>query len=132
MRGIKYTITPTAAMKIAHLAEAHHMSLVPHNPLSPVTTAAELQLAAAVENILVCEYPDPYKASTADNLMGNKVALRQVDMVSEIPVLKDGYLEVPETPGLGIELVNDVEEKFPFRPHAVSARLNIDGSVCDQ
>lgn len=122
----------TGAMKIAHLAEAHHMSLVPHNPLSPVTTNAVLQFAAATENIMICEYPDPYKASTADNLMGNNVSLRQVDMVTEIPEFRDGYLMVPDKPGLGIDLINDVEEKFPFRPHAVSARLNLDGSVCDQ
>jgi galactonate dehydratase len=122
----------TGAIKIAHLAEAHHINLVPHNPLSPVTTNAVLQLAAAVENIAICEYPDPYKSSTADNLTNSGVTLRQVDMVNEIPVFKDGYLEIPEKPGLGIELIDGVEEKFPFRPHDVNARLNLDGSVCDQ
>ena len=39
---------------------------------------------------------------------------------------------VPEDPGIGIELIPDVEEKFPFRPHQVMTRLNFDGSICDQ
>lgn len=122
----------TGAMKIAHLAEAHHMSLVPHNPMSPVTTNAVLQFAAAVENIAICEYPDPFKASTADNLLNTGVKLRQVDMFTVIPAFKDGFLEVPEKPGIGIDLIEDVDKKFPFRPHEVAARLKFDGSICDQ
>ena len=122
----------TGAKKIAALAEAHHCSLVPHNPLSPVTTNAILQFVAATENVAITEYPDPYKASTADNLLNTGVKLRQVDMVNQIPEFKAGYLMVPEEPGIGIDLIPDVEERFPFRPHEVSARLNLDGSVCDQ
>lgn len=122
----------TGAKKIATLAEAHHCSLVPHNPLSPVTTNAILQFAAATENIAITEYPDPYQASTADHLLNTGAKLRQVDMVTEIPEFESGYLRVPEAPGIGIDLIPDVEERFPFRPHAVSARLNLDGSVCDQ
>ena len=30
------------------------------------------------------------------------------------------------------KLISDVEERFPFRPHAVGTRLNLDGSICDQ
>ena len=122
----------TGMKKIAALAEAHHMSLVPHNPLSPVTTNAILQFAAATENIAITEYPDPYKASTADNLLNTGAKLRQVDMVDHIAELKDGHLLVPQEPGLGIDLIPDVETKFPFRPHVVDARLNVDGSICDQ
>lgn len=122
----------TGMKKIAALAEAHHMSLVPHNPLSPVTTNAILQFAAATENIAITEYPDPYKASTADNLLNTGVKLRQVDMVDHIAELKDGHLLVPQELGLGIDLIPDVETKFPFRPHVVDARLNVDGSICDQ
>lgn len=122
----------TGAKKIATLAEAHHCSLVPHNPMSPITTNAVLQFCAATENIAVAEYPNPYAASTADNLTGTGVKLRQIDMVNHIPEFSNGYLEVPEEPGLGIDLIPNVEEKFPFRPHEISARLNLDGSVCDQ
>ena len=40
----------THSKKIAALAEAHHVGVVPHNPLSPVSTAACLQLAACIPN----------------------------------------------------------------------------------
>lgn len=122
----------TGIKKIAAIAEAHHVSLVPHNPLSPVTTNAVLQAAAAIDNIAVCEYPNPHAASTADNLTGSGVKLRQSDMVDEIAQFRDGYLIVPDKPGIGINLIEDIEEKFPFRPHEVCTRLNVDGSICDQ
>ena len=122
----------TGAKKIAAVAEAHHKSLVPHNPCSPVMTNAVLQFVAATDNIAITEYPDPFAAFTADHLTGSGVKLRQCDMVDHIPELQDGYLPVPEEPGIGIDLVPDVEEKFPFRPHKVMTRLNADGSICDQ
>lgn len=122
----------TGAKKIAAIAEAHHKSLVPHNPCSPVMTNAVLQFAASTDNIAITEYPNPYAASTADHLTGSGVKLRQVDMVDQIAEFKDGYLMVPERPGLGIALIPNVEEKFPFRPHKVMTRLNYDGSICDQ
>lgn len=81
----------TGIKKIAALAEAHHKSLVPHNPLSPVTTNALLQFCAATDNIAICEYPDPYAASTADHLTGSGSKLRQVDMVTQIPKFEKGY-----------------------------------------
>lgn len=122
----------TGARKIAAVAEAHHASLVPHNPYSPVMTNAVLNFVAATDNIAITEYPNPYAASTADHLTGSGVKLRQCDMVDHIPERKGGYLMVPEDPGIGIELIPDVEEKFPFRPHQVMTRLNFDGSICDQ
>jgi len=122
----------TGAKKIAAVAEAHHASLVPHNPLSPVMTNALLHFCAATDNIAICEYPNPYAASTADHLTGSGVKLRQCDMVDHIPEMKDGYIAVPEDAGLGIDLIPDVEEKFPFRPHQIMTRLNFDGSICDQ
>lgn len=122
----------TGAKKIAAIAEAHHKSLVPHNPCSPVMTNAVLQFVAATDNIAITEYPNPYAASTADHLTGSGVKLRQCDMVDHIPEMKNGYLPVPEEPGIGIDVIPDLEEKFPFRPHKIMTRLNFDGSICDQ
>ncbi len=47
----------TAMKKIAALAEAQHVGVVPHNPLSPVCTAASLQVAACIPNLALVEYP---------------------------------------------------------------------------
>ncbi|RHV66198.1 mandelate racemase/muconate lactonizing enzyme family protein [Clostridium sp. OM02-18AC] len=122
----------TGAMKIAAVAESHHCSLVPHNPLSPVATNAELQLCAAIDNLAIAEYPSPDVRSTQDQFMGKKNGLRMRDMVNHVPNVKDGYVEIPTEPGLGIELVPDVEKLFPFQSHKIATRMRIDGSVCDQ
>jgi galactonate dehydratase len=45
------------AKKIAAVAEAFHVQVVPHNPLSPVSTAACIQLAAAIPNFALQELP---------------------------------------------------------------------------
>ncbi len=122
----------SGAMKIAAIAESHHCSLVPHNPLSPVATNAELQLCAAIDNLAIAEYPSPDVRSTQDQFMGKKSGLRMRDMVDHIPAVKDGYVEVPTQPGIGIDLIPDVEEKFPYHPVKIATRLREDGSICDQ
>lgn len=122
----------TGAKKIAAVAEAHHKSLVPHNPLSPVMTNAVVHFVASTDNVAITEYPNPYAASTADHLTGSGEALRQCDMVNHICEFENGYLCIPEEEGISIELISDIEEKFPFRPHKVLTRLNFDGSICDQ
>ncbi len=106
--------------KIAALAEAHHVGVVPHNPLSPVSTAACLQLAACIPNFALQEYPqgefEPPKS----------------EIVKSAAKLENGYLIVPDAPGLGIELAEDAAERYPYRPLEVNTRLNVDGSVVDQ
>lgn len=47
----------SGAKKVAAFAEAHHVGVVPHNPLSPVSTAACLQIAACIPNFALQEYP---------------------------------------------------------------------------
>ena len=42
--------------KVAALAEASHVKVIPHNPLSPVSTAASVQLDAAIPNFALQEY----------------------------------------------------------------------------
>lgn len=110
----------THAKKIAALAEAHHVGVVPHNPLSPVSTAACIQLAACIPNFALQEYPlgegEPPKS----------------DIVKSTVRLEKGFLVIPDTPGIGIELADDAAEKYPPRPREVATRLSIDGSVVDQ
>jgi galactonate dehydratase len=43
-----------------------------------------------------------------------------------------GYLIVPDTPGIGIELADDAAKRHPYVPRKVETRLNVDGSVMDQ
>ena len=110
----------THAKKIAALAEAHHVGVVPHNPLSPVSTAACLQLAACIPNFALQEYPlgegEPPKS----------------EIVKSTVRLEKGFLIIPDAPGIGIELAEDAQERHPPRPREVESRLHVDGSVVDQ
>ena len=111
----------THSKKIAAVAEAHYVGVVPHNPLSPISTAACLQLAASIPNFTIQEYPigelEPPKSEIV------KKPLEQ----------KDGFLMIPDGPGIGVELADDAETRFPPIAYGeIGARLNVDGSVMDQ
>jgi galactonate dehydratase len=106
--------------KIAALAEAHHVGVVPHNPLSPVSTAACIQLAACIPNFALQEYP-----------LGEGVPPKS-EIVKSALRLENGFLIIPDAPGIGVELAEDAAERHPYRPRKVHTRLHVDGSVVDQ
>jgi galactonate dehydratase len=110
----------STAKKIAALAEARHLSIVPHNPLSPVSTAACLQVAASIPNLAIQEYPDGQDEPP------------QSEIVTSLPVIQEGFMMIPNAPGIGVELAPDAAAKFPPKPRAIGTRLNRDGSVVDQ
>jgi galactonate dehydratase len=110
----------THAKKIAALAEAHHVGVVPHNPLSPVSTAACLQLAACIPNFALQEYPK------------GELEPPKSDIVRTPLRVEDGFLIVPNVPGIGIELADAAAERHPYRPRTIQTRLHVDGSVADQ
>ncbi|MGI8643147.1 MAG: galactonate dehydratase [Thermomicrobiales bacterium] len=110
----------TGAKKIAALAEAHYVGVVPHNPLGPISTAACLQLAASIPNFALQEYP-----------LGEDQAPKR-DMLQTPLRCEAGYLLLPDAPGIGIELVEHAAERFPYVPREVRTRLNAEGAVVDQ
>lgn len=126
----------TGAKKIAAIAEAHGVMVVPHNPLSPVSTAACMQFAAAVENFAIQELPDHEGISATERFTSTNHmdlhSFKQSDMVTWVPKVKDGFALLPETPGIGVTLVDDVEIKFPFKRRTINTRLYVDGSIVDQ
>ncbi|MCZ6794825.1 MAG: galactonate dehydratase [Planctomycetota bacterium] len=72
---------------IAGMAEAYYAAVAPHNPLGPISLAAGIQLAASIPNFLCQE-----QVSLGDGYLKSPFRV------------KDGYVEVPRGPGLGIEL----------------------------
>ena len=110
----------TGAKKIAALAEARYVNVVPHNPLSPVSTAACLQIAACIPNFSLQEYPLGEQEPPKSEIV--KSPLR----------LEAGFLIIPDAPGIGVELADDAREKYPPRERPIRTRLHYDGSVIDQ
>jgi galactonate dehydratase len=77
----------TECRLIAGMAEAHYATIAPHNPLGPISLAAGLQLAASIPNFLCQE-----QVSLGEGYLKKPFTVR------------DGYIDVPAGPGLGVEL----------------------------
>lgn len=92
--------------KLAAEAECRYMGFAPHNPSGPVANAATLQLAAVCPNFSVLE------------IMYSDVPWRK-DITDEALEYEDGYIKIPDKPGLGIE-INEAEcEKYPYKTHTL-------------
>lgn len=82
----------TEAKKIAALGQATERPIIPHNTRPTLATAASLQFAASISNCgSFMEYVDTDGFRALMGAMKSNVEL------------KDGYLVVPQAPGLGIE-----------------------------
>lgn len=121
----------THAKKIAALAEARYVGVVPHNPLSPVSTAACVQLAACIPNFALQEYPLVEGTARAAHVPLGVEAVA-AGLVKTTLKVEEGFIVVPDAPGIGVELAEDAEQRFPFRPRPLKTRLHRDGSVVDQ
>ncbi len=77
-------------LKVAHLADAFSAWVAPHCPMSPVITAISLHLDAVIPNFLIQE-----------RLFLNDW---RNEVITEPLVVKDGYIELSDKPGWGIEL----------------------------
>jgi len=77
----------TEVRLIAGMAEAYYATVAPHNPLGPINLAAGVQMAASIPNFLCQE----------------QVSLG-AGYIKKPFTLREGYLELPTGPGLGIEL----------------------------
>jgi galactonate dehydratase len=109
----------TGCKKVAALAEAQHVKVIPHNPLSPVSTAACVQLDACIPNFALQEYTGESEPPKSELL---QQPLR----------LDNGYLVVPEGPGLGIELREEALGTYPPVDKVLDTPLGYDGSVQDR
>jgi galactonate dehydratase len=111
----------TGAKKIAALAEANYVGVIPHNPLGPVSTAACVQLAACIPNFTIQEYP-----------IGEDRPPKSEIVRGRLTYDGRGSLLVPEAPGIGVELAADAAERYPYKMQWQATRLYEDGSVMDQ
>lgn len=96
--------------KIAVLAEAHYVTVAPHNPMGPLATAVNLHFCAVTPNFKILEYRLPFDAP----------------YVKDPYLPEDGYLQLrPDRPGWGVEIDEAVleqdlyvhwERRLPVKP----------------
>jgi len=89
--------------QVCAMADAHYAVIAPHNAQGPISTATCVQISASCPNLLVQEFFDefnvPWERDIVDRPIGQE----------------DGYIPVPNRPGLGVDL-NWVElDKHPYQ-----------------
>ncbi len=110
----------SAARKIAALADAYQVSLAPHNPQGPVSTAASLEFGFAQPGYVICE------SVHADVPWRNDV----VQLAHRFD--PSGRLVKPhDQPGLGVTINEDELAKHPFEQELPQRVFYADGSVGD-
>jgi len=112
--------------RIAILAEAYGIKIAPHNPNGPISTAAAAHVAAVSPNFLILEVPrfEPGRLAYADWALG---------VVKNPLKPENGYVQLTDRPGLGIELDEDIIAQHPYNPEERAApRLSFeDGSLAN-
>ena len=92
--------------KIAAEAETRYIPFAPHNPSGPIANAATLQLAATCPNFCILE------------IMYQDVDWRK-DVTNENLRYEDGYMYIPDAPGLGIEIDEEACLQHPYKVHTL-------------
>jgi len=88
---------------ISQMAHQRGIMSIPHNWHGGGTTMANAHFVAAIPNGEYCELNQTYNP------------LKE-GIFKEPLTVKDGYMQLPDKPGFGVELIDDVEKKFPFVP----------------
>ena len=102
------------ARKIAAMAEVYNAQIAPHLYAGPVEWAANVQLATAIPNILMCE---TIETPFHEKLI--KGAIRT----------EGGFISAPEAPGLGIEVDEALARAHPYRGNGL--HLEMQEAPCD-
>jgi galactonate dehydratase len=86
--------------KMANLAETYNVPLAPHNPNGPLSTIASAHTMATVPNFFRQEF------------MFTDVPWRDECLSHPLPIV-DGFFELPDRPGLGFDVNEDVLRQHP-------------------
>ena len=103
------------AKKIAAVAEAHYVTVAPHNPLGLISTAAGVHHAASINNFAILEWHGDHRKKKAE-------------FINESWIPVDGYFELPTQPGLGMTLNHDAIAANPPAPWDRGFATYSDGS----
>jgi galactonate dehydratase len=106
------------AKKIAAMAEAASTGVAPHNPLGPIAAVAALHFAVSTPNHVIQE-----------EMVG---AVPWFDEVVRGPIrMVEGHWQLPDAPGLGLEVDERICDAYPFKQEVVHSQNAIlaDGTV---
>lgn len=100
----------TEVKKIASMAEAYDVALAPHCPLGPIALAACLQVDATSHNAFIQEQSLGIHYNVGNDLL---------DYVTDRNVFEyeDGYVKIPDGPGLGIEVNEEYVKEMAQKGH---------------
>lgn len=82
--------------KIGDMAQDYGVAMAIHMAESPIACMAAVHVAAATENFVALEN------HSVDVPWWNEIAIGLPN-----PIVQNGYIQVPDAPGLGIEALND-------------------------
>ena len=100
----------TECRKISALAQAWHMPIVPHVWASGIGLAASLQFLATIP-------PAPLALNPIEPMLEydqSSHPFRQ-DLIHGAITMRDGMVDIPQTPGIGVEINREVIEKYTVR-----------------
>jgi galactonate dehydratase len=104
-------------IKRAHMAELCHVLVAPHQAGSPLALAVCGHLDMSLSNILIQEI----------NIDLESAVVR--DVFPERPTVRDGFLNVSDKPGLGVEIDESAAHEYAYAPHDRQVHVSYDGSV---
>ena len=105
--------------KIGTIAETYRIEMAPHNPQSEVSTLASLHVDASTPASTIQEY-NPNRAPWVQELFNGGAV-----------VVRNGFAELPDRPGLGVDLNEKVAAAHPYKPVNRPAYVFEDGAVAD-
>ena len=85
--------------KVAAIAEVYNAQMAPHLYAGPIEWAANVQLAASIPNILMCE---TIETPFHDQLIKGSIRV------------EDGFITPSDAPGLGIDVDEDLARAHPY------------------
>ncbi len=91
----------TEALRIGQVAHRFGVDLIPHSWHNGLMAMANAHLVAALPNprfLELCMIQGPL----------------QWEILAEKPVIERGWLVLPDAPGLGVKLADNLEERFPY------------------
>lgn len=110
----------TEMRKIAAMADAFRIEVLPHNPNSRLCTFASLHFCAATPNATLLEISGSERDHWDDLFFGAAVDYR------------DGFAQLPDKPGLGIDLDESVALKSPYVEKDWHGPRFEDGAITDR